>query len=42
MKTVRVIVLVAMGVSAFCGFAQEIAPGAGALGQSYSFLHFAA
>ena len=30
MKTVRVIVLVAMGVSAFCGFAQEIAPGAGA------------
>ena len=30
MKTVRVFVLVAMGVSAFCGFAQEVAPGAGA------------
>ena len=30
MKTVRVLVLVAMGVSAFCGFAQDGAPGAGA------------
>lgn len=28
MKTVRVLVLVAMGVSAFCGFAQDGAPGA--------------
>jgi len=30
MKTVRVLVLIAMGVSAFCGFAQEVAPSAGA------------
>jgi type IV secretion system protein VirB9 len=30
MKTVRVLVLVAMGSSAFCGFAQEVAPSAGA------------
>ena len=29
MKTVRVLVLVAMGVSAFCGFAQEGAPSCG-------------
>ena len=32
MKTVRVLVLVVMGVSAFCGFAQEVAPSAGAPG----------
>jgi type IV secretion system protein VirB9 len=32
MKTVRVLVLIAMGVSAFCGFAQEVAPSAGAPG----------
>ena len=30
MRTVRVLVLVAVGVSAFCGFAQEAAPGTGA------------
>ena len=33
MKRVRVLVLVAMGVSAFCGFAQDGAPGAGAAGR---------
>jgi hypothetical protein len=30
MKTIRVLVLVALGASAFCGFAQDGAPRAGA------------